>query len=92
MNAQNVNSMVIVKKSNGVGMAGFILALITLFVGWIPILGQIGWLSGLIGIILSVIGVFKRPRGFAIAGIIISLVSLLFLGIGTIFSMAALLY
>lgn len=29
------------KKSNGLGTAGFILALIALFFGWIPVLGWI---------------------------------------------------
>jgi len=57
------------KKSNGVGTAGFILAIIGFFLGWIPYLG---WLVWALGLILSAIGVFKQPRGLAIAGLIIS--------------------
>lgn len=64
------------KKSNGVGIAGFVLALISLFLGWVPVLGWIIWILGLI---LSFAGIFIRPRGLAIAGLIISLVGLILL-------------
>ena len=63
-------------KSNGVGTAGFVLALIALFVGWIPI---IGWLIWFLGVILSFIGVFKAPKGLAIAGLIISFIGIIIL-------------
>ena len=63
-------------KSNGTGTAGFVLALIALFLGWIPVLGWIVWLLGLI---LSCAGLFKEPKGLAIAGFVISLVDLLLL-------------
>ena len=61
---------------NGVGTAGFVLALIAIFFGWIPIFGWILWLLGLI---LSFAGVFKQPRGLAIAGLVISLIGLILL-------------
>ncbi|MEL0456077.1 hypothetical protein WJN01_07555 [Flavobacteriaceae bacterium SZ-1-7] len=72
------------KKSNGLGTAGFVLALIALFIGWIPILG---WLIWILGLVLSFIGIFKVPRGLAIAGLVISLIGiilliLVFAGIG----------
>ena len=62
------------RKSNGIGVAGFVLAIIALFLGWIPI---IGWLVWFLGLLFSFIGVFKVPRGLAIAGLIISLLGLL---------------
>ncbi|MGP1447013.1 MAG: hypothetical protein ACTTKO_05735 [Candidatus Limimorpha sp.] len=34
-------------KSNGVGTVGFVLAIIAIFLGWIPVLGWILWLLGL---------------------------------------------
>ncbi len=64
------------KKSNGTGTAGFVLALIGLFVSWIPVLGWIIWLLGLI---LSFVGIFKSPKGMAIAGLIISLIGVILL-------------
>ena len=64
------------KKSNGIGTAGFVLALIALFLGWIPFLGWIIWLLGLI---LSFVGVFKTPKGLSIAGLVISLIGIILL-------------
>lgn len=62
------------RKSNGLGVAGFILAIIALFLGWIPV---IGWVIWILGLLFSFIGIFKAPRGLAIAGLIISLLALL---------------
>ncbi len=78
-------------SSNGLGLAGFITSLI-------------GWLTcGLlcpIGFLLSLFGLFKPPRGFAIAGLIIGGLGSLFLaafglafiltlvGIGTVATVA----
>lgn len=64
------------KKSNGIGTAGFVLALIGLFFGWIPVLGWILWLLGLI---FSSVGVFKSPKGLSIAGLVISLIGIILL-------------
>ncbi|MDR3266878.1 MAG: hypothetical protein LBT24_04825 [Tannerella sp.] len=63
-----------VSKSNGIGTAGFVLAIIALFLGWIPALGWILWVLGLL---LSFAGMFKKPKGLAIAGLIISLIGLI---------------
>lgn len=57
------------KKSNGVGTAGFVLALLGLIFSWVPVLGWILWVLGLI---LSLVGVFRTPRGLSIAGLVIS--------------------
>jgi hypothetical protein len=78
-----------VNKSNGTGTAGFVLALIALFLGWVPILGWIVWILGLI---LSFAGLFKSPKGLAIAGLIISLIDIIlllvvFAGIGAAISL-----
>lgn len=66
-------------KSNGLGTAGFITSLLGLLLSWIPVLGWILWL---VGALLSLIGVFKSPRGLAATGIILSLITL---GIGMLF-------
>lgn len=66
-------------KSNGLGTAGFITSLLGLLLSWVPVLGWILWL---VGALLSLIGVFKSPRGLAITGIILSLITL---GIGILF-------
>lgn len=64
------------RKSNGMGTAGFVLALIGFFFSWIPILGWVIWF---LGVLFSAIGVFRTPRGMAIAGFCISFIGLIFL-------------
>ena len=62
--------------SNAMGTAGFIIALVTIFLFRIPVLGWILWLLGLI---FSGIGVTRKPKGLAIAGLVISLIGLILL-------------
>ena len=57
-------------------IAGFVMSLITLFFGWIPVFGWVIWILSLV---FSFIAVFKRPRGLAIAGLILSIVGLIFI-------------
>lgn len=61
-------------KKNGIGTAGFILALIGLVFCWVPILDWILWF---LGALFSFIGVFKKPRGLSIAGLIISFIGVI---------------
>lgn len=72
------------QKSNGIGVAGFVLALLALIFCWVPVLDIILWL---LGAIFSIIGIFKAPRGLAIAGTIISFIGIIIL----IFCFAALI-
>lgn len=62
------------KKSNGIGIAGFVLALLGVFLFWIPV---INWILWLLGLIFSFIGVFKQPKGLAIAGLVLSFISII---------------
>lgn len=61
-------------NSNGIGTAGFILSIIALVFGCLPI---VGWFVWFLGLLLSFIGIFKSPRGLAIAGLIISLIGII---------------
>lgn len=74
------NTTVIVQqaapKSNGLGTAGFVLALLGLVFSWVPVLGWILWVLGLV---FSFCGLFKQPRGLAIAGMCISCIALIVL-------------
>lgn len=70
------------KRSNGIGTAGFVCGLIGLCLCWIPIAGQIiGWILSTLGLIFSIIGVAKKntKKGLAIAGLIISCITILVL-------------
>jgi hypothetical protein len=64
------------KTGNGIGVAGFVLALLGLIFSWVPV---IGWIFWLLGLIFSAVGMTKKPKGLAIAGLIISLIDLIVL-------------
>jgi hypothetical protein len=63
-------------SSNGIGLAGFIVSLVGLFLGWVPL---VGWIIVIVGAILSAVGLTKQPKTFAIVGIILSGLSVLYL-------------
>ncbi len=72
MEENKTPQIVVVQKSgNGLGTAGFVLALLGLIFCWVPILDWILWL---LGVIFSFIGVFKPKKGLAIAGLVISFI------------------
>ncbi len=52
------------------------LSIIGMALFWVPVVNVILWF---LGFLFSFIGVFKRPRGKAIAGLVISIVSVLIL-------------
>lgn len=54
---------------NGIGIAGFVLSLVAIFLFLVPILNWILWI---LGAVLSIVGIFKKPNGLAIAGTVIS--------------------
>ena len=62
--------------SNGLGTAGFVLSLIAFFVCWIPVIDFVVWF---LGALFSFIGIFKKPRGLAIAGLVISFIGIIIL-------------
>ncbi|PKO95721.1 MAG: hypothetical protein CVU12_08650 [Bacteroidetes bacterium HGW-Bacteroidetes-7] len=65
-----------VNEKNGVGTAGFVLAIFGVILGWVPV---IGWILWLLGLILSIVGVTRNPKGLAIAGLVISLIGIILL-------------
>jgi len=75
---QNSSTTVIVQRSrsNGIGTAGFVFALLAFFVCWVPIVDFIVWFFGAL---FSFIGLFKAPRGLAIAGFILSFIGIIVL-------------
>ena len=72
----NVTTQQVLVKKNGLGTAGFVLALLAIFLGWVLVLGWIMWF---LGALFSVIGLFRMPRGLAIAGTVISFIDLIVL-------------
>ncbi|WP_025882600.1 hypothetical protein [Porphyromonas uenonis] len=64
-----VQNVVQSPQKNSLGTAGFALSLVALVVGWFPV---VGWIVWVLGAIFSTIGIFRKPRGLAIAGACIS--------------------
>lgn len=77
---QSVNQPIVinntVQRSNGIGIAGFIFALISAIFSWVP---GVGWFIWFLGALFSFIGLFKSPRGIAIAGFILSIIDVIIL-------------
>lgn len=68
--------VVVEKKSNGIGTTGFVFAILAIVLCWVPVLDLILWA---LGAIFSLVGVFKRPRGLALTGLIISFIGIILL-------------
>ncbi|HJT59559.1 MAG TPA: hypothetical protein VJ761_23825 [Ktedonobacteraceae bacterium] len=63
------------EPGRGIALAGFILGLVSIFTSWIPFLGMI---VSIVGIILSAMGQRSISRkGLAIAGLILSILTLI---------------
>ena len=71
-----VNVYTATKESskNGIGLTGFILSLLCLLVSWAPGVNILLWI---LGFVFSAVGLFRKPKGFAIAGLVISMISIL---------------
>lgn len=69
---------------NGLGTSGFILGLLGAVFGLIPVIGVVAWPLALIGLPLSGVGLSRASKGIAtnkgmaIAGLVLSLVALVF--------------
>ena len=61
-------------NSNTLGVIGFVLALISWLFSCLPFVGFLVWF---LGALFSILGLFKKPRGLAIAGVIISFIGLI---------------
>lgn len=75
-------------SSNGLALSGFIVSLCSLIINF-------GGIVGLVGTVLSGVGLSKvkstgKGKGFAIAGLIIGIISIIY-GIYSIFNAAAIL-
>lgn len=64
------------KKSNGPGIAGFVMGIVSLVLSWLG--GLLGILA-VPGLILSIVGMNKKrsKKGFAIAGLVLNIISLI---------------
>ena len=71
-----IRGIVMEKRTNGLGIAGFIVSLIGLILSWIPVVNIFGIVLCGIGFLLCFIGLFlkNRKKGMAIVGLIFSII------------------
>ena len=62
------------QKMNVLGLVGLILGIIAAVVAWVPCLGVYAFFPGIVGVVLSAIGLKHVKKGIAIAGLICSLI------------------
>ena len=67
------------RRSNGIGTAGFVVTLVNMVLGFIPFVNFLCIILWPLGLILSIIGMLKSPRGLAIAGFVLSLLGVILL-------------
>jgi membrane-bound ClpP family serine protease len=60
-------------NKNGLGVAGFVVALVGFLLTLVPLIRVVGAIICIIGFILALIAVFKKPRILAIIGIALSI-------------------
>lgn len=64
-------------QDNVVGLVGFVMSIVGLVLCWVPILK---WILLIPAFILSIIGLFKKPRALAIVGTVITTILILSIG------------
>lgn len=72
-NTQEPQTIIIkqANQSNGIAIAGFVLLIVSLVFCWMPLLGLLFWV---LGALFCIIGLFREPKGFAIAGVILIII------------------
>lgn len=77
-NNQSNSTTVVVheSRSNGLGTAGFVFAILSLLLCWVPVVDVVIWL---LGALFSFFGLFKSPRGLAIVGFLLSFIDIIIL-------------
>jgi len=53
------------------GVIGFVLSVVSLMFGWIPFVRVPMWI---LAVVFSAIGLNKKPRGLAVAGLVVAVV------------------
>ncbi|MDD9205083.1 DUF4190 domain-containing protein, partial [Georgenia sp. 10Sc9-8] len=76
---------------NGLGIAALVVGIVSLLVAWLPFIGLISVLGGVVGIVLGAMGLKRvgrgeaTNRGTAVAGIVVSVVAILLAIAATVF-------
>jgi hypothetical protein len=86
MSAETEVPQAVVKQKNSKAVAGFVLSIVNVLLYWVPFLG---FILAVLGLIFSSFGMhYSKNRGLAVAGFILAIVFVIlhyFLAIGGIF-------
>ena len=79
----NNRTVYVERRTNGLGTAGFVLAVLTIVLGWIPVFGWFTWALGLlfsfIGMLIMILFVFALlAAAIGVAGVSSAVVAALF--------------
>jgi hypothetical protein len=68
-----------IKTGNGLGLAALIIGIVAFIGAFIPFLNYVSGILALVGLVLGIVGIFRkgRPKGIAIAGTIISFIAMI---------------
>lgn len=66
--------IIVKQQSNAIGKAGFIMTLVALFFYIIPVIHYINLFLVPIAVLCCFIGLFKKPRTWAVIGLILNLI------------------
>ena len=66
-------------KKSGLAVAALVLGIVTAVISFIPVVNQLAYLTGLVGIVLAIIALVKKAagRGSAIAGLVLSVIGII---------------
>lgn len=57
------------RKKNKLGTAGFVFAILSIVLVWVPV---VGWIMWLLGFLFSFIGIFRKSNVLAIIGLVLT--------------------
>ena len=77
-------------QTNKMGQLGLILSIAAIIVSFIPFLNFISWIVWILGLVFSIIGLTRKPKGMAITGLVISLLGVILMLFLAAFIVAAL--
>lgn len=66
------------------GVAALVLGIISIIIGFIPVIGAIAFIPAIVGLILGIVDIVKKnkekaPKGMSIAGTVLSAIAIVFI-------------
>lgn len=82
-NPQSMPSQPTVKSTSGMGIAALVLGILSLIISWVPIINNLAFLTGFVGLVLGIFAIYstrpggkKSGRGISIAATVICVLAI----------------